>query len=213
MKRHRLVKNIVLFAVLCSVCSVFSVDASSFSVASDQQRLANGYYWTNIPRTVQFFSNMNDELTNASGSISAAMNTWNAVRDLNGNTIVTFTRVDTSSSNNIYFTSELEPGVLAYMYPYRQTAGPISQVDIKVNREYDWSVNGAGDAYDFQSVILHELGHALGVAHCHEAVNGQVCSHPTCLTNVMHYSIDRNQTRRSLTAYDSSSYILIYRNN
>lgn len=31
--------------------------------------------------------------------------------------------------------------------------------------EYDWSLTGAADALDFDSVATHELGHALGLAH------------------------------------------------
>ena len=34
--------------------------------------------------------------------------------------------------------------------------------------------------YDVKSVILHELGHALGIAHCHELEDGETCFSPTC---------------------------------
>lgn len=45
--------------------------------------------------------------------------------------------------------------------------GDIVEVDIFLNSEFDWSVSPAGEPnrYDIESIMVHELGHLLGLGH------------------------------------------------
>jgi hypothetical protein len=40
---------------------------------------------------------------------------------------------------------------------------PIVESDIAFNNNYKWTTTGESGKYDFQSVILHEMGHTIGL--------------------------------------------------
>ncbi len=80
--------------------------------------------------------------------------------------------------------------------------------------DYTWSTSGDPYSYDVQTVTLHELGHALGVAHCHEAngdpENKGPCWNRTCLTNVMNPVASLGIQNTTLKEYDTASYLVTY---
>ncbi|MCY3737216.1 MAG: T9SS type A sorting domain-containing protein [Gemmatimonadaceae bacterium] len=61
---------------------------------------------------------------------------------------------------------------------YRDDAGEILEVDILLNEDYDWTTDThkcpvtTGGQVDIQSVVTHELGHALGIDHPYSAFTG-----------------------------------------
>lgn len=77
------------------------------------------------------------------------------------------------------------------------------------SRTFTFTVGAASNKYDIQTVATHELGHAIGVAHCHEKGESP-CFSTTCSSNVMMREISSNSTRRTLTDYDKSSKQVIY---
>lgn len=93
--------------------------------------------------------------------------------------------------------------------------GEIDHVIIYLNFDQPFQEGPGGlytEYYDVQSVILHELGHAIGIAHCHEKVEGQEerCHSQTCAINVMRPTLDLNTHLRTLAEYDIASKQLIY---
>ncbi len=101
----------------------------------------------------------------------------------------------------------MDPGVVARTFPSPET-GYVESVTIRMSNDYAFSIGASSNAYDFQSVILHELGHAYGIAHYHEV--GNDCGVIGCPNNVMSPTLSVNTLRRSLQTYDIINYQYIY---
>lgn len=79
---------------------------------------------------------------------------------------------------------------------------------VTLNSMYPWDTNGALNCYDIETNTLHELGHLLGIAHCHEGNN--TCSSTTCISNVMNPNSAKGKINTTLKGYDTASYQVIY---
>jgi Matrixin len=81
-------------------------------------------------------------------------------------------------------------------------SGQIVDADMELNGNVKWDDNFAGganrDRYDYESIILHEAGHFLGLAH----------SAPRAA--VMYADFVTAETRRSLTATDTADVCSVY---
>lgn len=99
---------------------------------------------------------------------------------------------------------------IARIYP-KYTNGILDWVMVVFNTgDYSFTSSGTSGSFDIQSIATHELGHAIGVAHCHEI--GESCNSSTCSSNVMNPTIKENTIRRTLTDYDKSSKRVNYLN-
>ena len=128
--------------------------------------------------------------TNYNSSVQAAMDTWNAnlgTVQLVGSVAAVGLAVDNNSVNEIAFGSQVYPGedfdanVLAVTISY-YSGTPRSdgtyrrtQADIVFNTKYTWnSYRGVlQQPEDIRRVVLHELGHVLGLGHPDEATPPQ----------------------------------------
>lgn len=168
------------------------------------------WYKTSVPFTCGF-------PTSQRNAVAAAMTPWNNVRSTQGKAMVTMYLVQSSSADNVIkFESGLGFGRLACCDPNPET-GELVSITIRLERELKngvkWSVGKAANCYDIQTIVQHELGHALGIAHCHEATEGAgPCWSATCKSNVMYPIARLNYRNIALTDYDISSYRLIYQN-
>ena len=139
-------------------------------------------------------------------AVRSAMLQWNGVTDSSGRSIISMYLSNYVSSNNVVKYS-FTINNLAYTSP-EEINGEMQSVAILLNSDYQWSVGSFAGKYDIQTVVLHELGHALGVGHCHEI--GNQCSSPTCTSNVMTPVFATGQVRTTFQNYDISTYRSIY---
>ena len=135
------------------------------------------------------------------------MNTWNAVRASDGSALLTSVITSDASDNSIGFTTASNIDI-AKTFETLDSDGYIESMRIALQYYANWSIGASAGAYDVQTVILHELGHAYDIAHCHEGSGS--CGVIGCPNNVMSPTISKNMTRRVLQTYDIINYQYIY---
>ncbi len=80
-----------------------------------------------------------------------------------------------------------------------QGSGEIFDADMEFNNNTVWGNQGSGTTYDYESVILHEAGHFLGLDHT-----------PNVTSAVMYESIANGQIKRTLTTTDVNDVCGVY---
>lgn len=200
---------VLLVAVICFTSVPFSANA-----------LANGLYLPQNP-VVEFSYNLSDLKTSANSYLSdssiqselnTAMNMWSGVRDSNGNSLVTVRLSEQNFNTNFSFiTWPFGGNIIGGMdsHPSVEVGGQVWNAVIKISSSVYWSSNPSSAQYDLSTLAAHEIGHLLGIAHCHEL--GENCNNPTCNSNVMNRLLLPGQTR-TLQLYDRASLELIYTN-
>lgn len=106
--------------------------------------------------------------------------------------------------------SDVKSTVLAVTqyYGYRRNSGSASEyieithADIIMNyKDFAFSTDASdSSSYDFESVILHELGHFLGLGH----------TSSFSIDSVMRPSLGSSSSKRIITAYDKASIVELY---
>ena len=187
-----------LFVLLfCFVC------CSSSALGKDL-----GYKWNQ--KTIYF----NCELPSSQRmAVSQAFVKWNNVRASDGQVMLNlYLALDSVTAPNVIKFTNLSSWQLVGLCEPNPNQGNLQSVTIKLDSSSNWSVGASPGCYDIQTVVQHELGHAIGIAHCHETEQDGPgpCWSTTCLSNVMYPIAKTNYRNVTLTDYDIASYRLIY---
>jgi hypothetical protein len=76
------------------------------------------------------------------------------------------TMADTAANREILGVRAGDPGAVAQTrIVFNKSTGEITETDIILNPRYQFSTNLAFGTYDLQSILTHEIGHALGCDH------------------------------------------------
>jgi len=202
--RKIMIKCVAIVLVLMVFAPVVSAHAYN-----NLQLTGNGYYWET--NSLKYFVSENKYTQTEINLIAAAFNQWSDVTYGEYRVQFTFTRVYNSDDADIIFGKEnrtfYEHGYTDWGSSTGGDEGPLEKAYIRLSESANIvttiSSSLPSNSYDFSSVILHEIGHALGIAHC--------CEHPeTPCDNVMCYNLSVGELRRDLRQYDEASLIAIY---
>lgn len=205
MKKRSFVKRIVSL-----VMSVMMLGASLSALAADEQNAArarNGYYWTKT--NLKYY--ISSEIYNGQerSLTSAAFSYWTDVSYGSSTVHFSFTYTSNPDNADIVFQKEaMAEGTLArtdIISTTGGTSGPIEKAYICLNSADPIApvpmAYVPSNAYDYMSIMQHEIGHMMGIAHCCEELN---CA------NVMGGKLAMGVMRRSLQDYDKASLIALY---
>ena len=199
-------KKKILKKLLC-LCFSVCLLSTTFSFAA-----RNNYKWADpfapIPIQMKYQESWDNSFKQA---FYRAMSTWNTVRHPTNGQLLCYMQTSSSSANTISLGRLFDESLLGYTDLYPQFDGDvppetkINHFEITINTgEHNFTDGAKPGYYDIQSVIQHELGHAIGIAHCHET-GGSGCQ------NTMHNQTLENTTyQRYLKDYDISSKQIIY---
>lgn len=122
------------------------------------------------PGQVSYLVNENHPgVTGEGAEIVKAFDTWNAAGSVfrvsrAGESTRTESVGVGNNRNEIWFapTSDL-PGSLALNYLWSYPGQDYLESDIILNTAFNWATSATGSAFDIQSVVLHEVGHTVGL--------------------------------------------------
>lgn len=197
--KKRILAYLLVFTLYLPLCLSFSPHIFAKSL---------GYKWNT--KTVYFQCDFEPQKRAA---VSSAMYKWSNVRDtITGETLITMSLTQNNTDNYVVMADSF--GMWVGYCDTFHVNGVIRAVTVKLSTEstdVKWHIGKEVGAYDVQSVVLHELGHAVGIAHCHESTEGWgPCWSYTCLNNVMYPFAETNKVKTTLTDYDKASLMLIY---
>ena len=144
---------------------------------------------------------------NMRSGIEAAIGAWESAAGVNilgnyssaGEGVLPSTTAD--GVNSIAFGDAGGAGVVAVTYVWGSRRTAIFEFDQIYGSDWDWSTSGAANAFDFQSVATHEIGHAVGLDH---PAN-------TCTQETMYAYIDFGEThQRTLNPGDVAGVNALY---
>ncbi len=186
----------------------------------------NNNIWdvSSLPVPVHFNAANSPPGQDIEAMVRASLAQWNGV----AGSVFTFSYSGTTNSpastcgspftidgvNSVTFVNSLSPGTLGITCtvwsPSKGAGAPLVEFDMQLNASINW---GFGDSvgpgqYDLASTMLHELGHAAGLAHpC--GVGGSGCTQSE-QDSVMYPSLKAQQQKRNLQADDVAAIIAAY---
>ncbi len=203
----------------------FATDCDSTTILIDDFQITNGrsgtgLYWDKSTLNIYFgtgFSNSEVE------SIETAINEWSSVSYPSPTNHVDFTFVTDDvtygTADVIFIKDVLALGNVGEVGLYDSqmnlydgtTGGVIYKAIVTLSTAVYFCVSGSPSSseYDLKTVVEHEMGHVLGIAHCHEKNEIPPCGYD-CSNNVMYPLISTGETRRTLQNYDKASLVYIY---
>ncbi|UYL09563.1 matrixin family metalloprotease [Bdellovibrio sp. SKB1291214] len=164
------VTSLVVMALALGACAPKSQDSCGFVQNSYGERVS---WKAEVPVTMYLHTSVPEEYV---GAIVSAAQTWEKSAGRKLFNIVTTPRVSGPNSprqdgkNVIYFmdTWETERGSEQARTSVLWRGDQINETDIRVNTKdftFYWNQSKSGSSVNIEALILHEMGHVLGLKH------------------------------------------------
>jgi hypothetical protein len=206
-------------ALIALGLAMLSIRASSFESRDNQE--AAGHRWLRKPILISFAPSLASPPTNIKpgsdvlGAVRRAMQSWansadvqfletssstetiSPANDGDGVNLITL-----STANATIFRSSDSPG---WTRVFHDSGGTITEADIALNPNAQFSTDGTPGTYDLESAFAHELGHLLGLEH--SAIIGATMQPRQAKNGV--YGLPAT-TQRSLSTDDQAHVRMLY---
>jgi len=181
--------------------------------------LADGIKWKKPESWVVNPSNIRDlDKATVVTTLSNSITKWEdqAGKNILGNPTVTTDTLlaDATPSgpdglNEVYFADINRPGVIGVTIVWIQIFPPPTKLMewdmVYDDDDFDWSLSGESGKMDFENIVTHELGHAVGMGH------PQPQDLTTCTDETMYWLADLGETKkRSLNVGDIAGIQQLY---
>jgi len=193
---------VILLVNIILVLSVFSTAQAAYL-----------WKWFNTNGSYNHYKYLSNNLGSSyGGPIDGAFNAWNNVKDSSGNNIFPLSRSSSGTNGSIEFLYNSGATWLGKVNVTQYETGSttyIKKVVIYLNDYHNLSISALPGYYSIPSILTHEVGHVLGLMHCHE-VGGGKCSSSTCTSNVLQPSLNAGVTRTTLQTFDKNAKTKLY---
>ena len=179
-----------------------------------------GYKWPNSVSNIFFYYSTDHFTTAESTAVRNAFNQWNnlqlsySIPHAKSLFLTASSSAQTESCTVTKVETDWRYGesTIAYADNFASNGQLIYSKILLNDVNHNFSANADSGSYHIQSVVLHEAGHSLGVAHCHELENADFgCDSFTCSANIMNPAgIVRGAVRTTFQNYDIVSYQSLY---
>lgn len=172
-----------------------------------ESRIIFDYYWHNTPRAINVYCPMSS--TDRS-YVQSAMNTWNAVKSTTGSYPITYQFTsNVNAEGKLRWEPRSDSDFIAYT-DHTYHGSYLTGFTIWINSTKAIGYGAVSGKYDFQTVVVHELGHGIAIRHCHEEDTICPWAGQGEENFVMNYKMPKGKTRRTLQSYDINSFRGIY---
>lgn len=110
----------------------------------------------------------------------------------------------TRDQNNYIYRVDAGAGYVAQASSWKTSAGRVVECDINLNMYYPWANEAQSNCFDVYTIILHEMGHPLGLGDLDDS---ELYDYDTA---VMWYASRRNSTKRTLRTDDQNGIAELY---
>lgn len=191
-------KTILALAIATVICVVVADSASAYVLLSPRRT------WASTPVSVRVYQTGNNSIDDGDGGVSAVVNaikTWGVVNSSSTNQqAVRGTAPATimlNTNGHICNGSCLAATLTGYY-----TGNTIYDADVYTNTKYKFYSSGETDAcnseFDIEGIMVHEVGHVIGIGHSNVAGATMYPSISSCNTSARSLSSDDIAARDDL---------------